>query len=93
MIPKRKKKHQQRRQLSQVNKTLNYFVIRYDTNTGATSNETFEPHTNSRGNISGRITVEETVHVKIKSLKTILTTELRKWLILLLRLDSRKPDA
>ena len=42
MVPKRKKKHQLRRQVSQFNKTLNKFAIGNNTDASAVGSEALE---------------------------------------------------
>ena len=47
MVSKRKKKNNQKRQLSQLNETIIDFVISNKTNVGAIGKETIEPQTKS----------------------------------------------
>ena len=57
MFSTRKKKHQHKRPLSQLNETSNDFVIGDDTNASAIGNETLEPQTNGCPDIFGRVTI------------------------------------
>ena len=59
MVSTLKKQHQNKRQLIQLNKTLNDFIIGNDTNPDAIENETLEPLTNGIANSFGRFTVGE----------------------------------
>ena len=54
-----KKKQQHKRQLSQLNDTLNGFVIGNNINVSAVEDENLEPQTNSRFQNFGRVTLRE----------------------------------
>ena len=58
-VSTRKKKHQHKQQLSQLNGILNDFVIGIDTNASATCNEASKTQRNSRANVFGKVTVGE----------------------------------
>ena len=64
MVSTGKKKSQQKKKLSQLNRTLNDFVLVNGTNVGAMANEALEPQTNGH-----HIDLREllTVQVKTKS--------------------------
>ena len=55
MVSTREKKNQQKKQLSQLNATLNDFVIGNGTNVSAMENETLEQQTNGHNNYFERI--------------------------------------
>ena len=57
MVSDRKKKHQHKDELSQLNETLNDFVIVNWTNLGAIGKETVEPQTNGLSIKFGNIIV------------------------------------
>ena len=59
MFSTRKKNHQHKRQLSQLNETLNDFVIGNNTNSSAIGDETLEPQKNSCSNNFWRIVLVE----------------------------------
>ena len=59
MVSTRKKKHQHEKQLSQLDKTLNNFVIRNSTKASAIGDETLEPQNNSCSKNFGRFVVVE----------------------------------
>ena len=64
-----KKKLQNKRQLSLLNKTLNDFTIGKDSNANAIEIESLKPQTSRIGDYFEGLTVGETMQVKIKSLK------------------------
>ena len=59
MVSTWKKKHQHKRQLSQLKEILNDFIIGNNNNASAIGNETLEPQTNGLSNNFGRIAVGE----------------------------------
>ena len=59
MVSTRKKKHQHKRQLSQLSETLNDFVIRNHTNSNVIGDEFLGFRINSFYNLFGRTTVYE----------------------------------
>ena len=59
MVSTRKKKYQHKRQLDQLNETLNDFVIDNNTNACAIANETLERQTNGFSINFWRIAVSE----------------------------------
>ena len=84
MVSTRKKKHQHKKQLSQLKKTLNDFIIGNNINADAIGYETLETQT-----VSVLLNLEvpqlvKTVQVKLKSLAKILPTRLEMRLIILL---------
>ena len=56
MVCTRKKKHQIRRRLNQLNKTLIVFFIGNDTNVGTVESEAIEPQSSCIANVSGNST-------------------------------------
>ena len=63
MVSTRKKKHQNKGQLRQLNETLNDFIIGKNTAASAKENETLEPRTKTLPKGFGRIAVgENSVH-------------------------------
>ena len=58
-VSTRKKKHEHKKQLSQLNETLNNYIIGKITNASAIVNETLEPQTNNLSNSCERIAVGE----------------------------------
>ena len=59
MVSTRKKKHQDKKQLSLLNKTLNVFAIGTITNIKSIGNESLEAQTNGLSNNFWRVTVGE----------------------------------
>ena len=84
MVSTRKKKHQHKSQLNELNETLNEFVIGNETNASTIGKGILELHINSGPIILERVQSVKTLHVNLKLLKTILTTNIERRLIVLL---------
>ena len=84
MVSTPKKKHQNKRQLNQLNETLNHSIIGNKVNASAIGNETMKPQASGLSKNFGGSSVGKTVQVKIKSLKRRSTTKSEKRLIILL---------
>ena len=90
MVSTRMKKHQNTKLISQLNETLIYFVIGYDTNAEMIENDCFEPQTSGLFNsfiILGGSQSVKSMQVTIKLLKELLPTNLGKRLTMLLQLS------
>ena len=66
MVSTRKKKHQHKRQLSEIEELLHDFVIDNNTKVITIGNETLELETKGLSSIFGKITVGQNLNARMK---------------------------
>ena len=79
MVTTRKKNPQHKKQLSQLNETLNDFVIGNNTNSIKTEDQTLEPQANNRSNIFGRTIVGENSACQNQVIENSIDDNISNW--------------
>ena len=91
MVCTRTKKHQNRRRLNQLNKTLNASFIGNDTNVDTVESEAIEPQSSGIVKISGNSTAGGNIESHDEVTEKKMLKKIRKRLTMQLRLSKVEP--